>query len=382
MKLQSEINDSLISASNCAICDTPALHVVHLTDYADYIVCEACGSSFVLEEGGERVLFGVVSEKYPKTEKAILKTWKSREEVEQLASDERAERIVTPMVDAGAEAELIEEIAAPEPIEKADVLPTEPGWMDLSEMNALDDLHPGEIAAVSEVAEPEAVEVKAEAPIIEEPIKERRPPEVSKQTLPQDWYRVSIWGERVYFPLNACVHCMAEPSADRLPIVGSLPAGVNTTRRRRAAFRLPLCRDCYAKSIARSNAQKNAQLQAHLTSVLVGLALVVIALGLGVVDLAESIPLGLLILAVVAGVGYLLPLGLLLQRVKRAAPLLESFLVRTTLRIRPPEDETPKTLFDFRNRDYAEIFLKANMDDVEEPGEVIAIQAKPAAQGD
>ena len=161
MKLRSKIDDGLIRASKCAVCDSPALHVVHLVDFADYVVCDACGSSFVMEEDGARVLYGEVSEQYPETEKAILKTWMSLEEVEQLARAERPDRVPPLTVDAETEGEVPKEAAVAEAA-GVDVSPMEPGWMDLSGMNALDDLHPGEMAAASGIMEPDAGEAEAE----------------------------------------------------------------------------------------------------------------------------------------------------------------------------------------------------------------------------
>ena len=62
MKLRSVIHDDQIRGSKCAICENATLTVVHMTDFADYVICEACGSSFVMDEESDRVLYGKVSD--------------------------------------------------------------------------------------------------------------------------------------------------------------------------------------------------------------------------------------------------------------------------------------------------------------------------------
>jgi len=153
---------------------------------------------------------------------------------------------------------------------------------------------------------------------------------------------------------------MQTPVSRKINIVGSLPAGDSVDRRRRAVFSVPLCMECNKKHSDRSEAQKNAQLQAHLTAVVVGLALVVAALGLGVVDIGSNAPLGLFLLGIIGGAGYLLPAGLLLARTQRIPPPLETHLVRTTLSVQAPVEPAAETYFDFRNQEYAQIFRDSN----------------------
>ena len=167
----------------------------------------------------------------------------------------------------------------------------------------------------------------------------------------------------------------------RYSVVGSLPVSVETARRRRASFRLPLCEDCYSKLNIRSSAQKSAQLQVHLTSALVALGLLIIALGLEIVDLSGNISMELLMLTALGVLGYFLPLVVLLPRTKRVGLLLETQLVRSTLQIKPPDEEVPNTIFDFLNPDYAELFLNANRESAPGTAEVIRIQAEPVNTG-
>jgi ribosomal protein S27E len=381
VKIRFEIDDDLIRGSECAICATAALTVVHLTDYADYVICEVCGSSFVMDEGGERVLYGKVSDQYPQTEKAVLKVWTDLEAVEQLASTERKEESLPPSMFSLVEEDYPEKAAAGDG-ESSEAAQEEEDWVDLSRLNALDELYPSGLTAATSDKEPDSAAVKQEEiQTAEQPMQDPQLVSEVVEIPPQDWYRVVITGDRVYFPVKACAHCMTEPATHKYSVVGSLPVSVETASRRRASFRLPLCEECHSKLNERSNAQKSAQLQVHLTSALVALGLLILTLGLEIVDLSGNISLELLILAAIGGLGYILPLTLLLPRTKRVGLLLETQMVRTTLQIQPPEEEVPNTSFDFRNRDYAELFLNANKDAATGKAEVIEIQAEPADKG-
>jgi hypothetical protein len=372
-----EIDDDLIHGSICAICDTAALKVVHLEDYADYVICEACGSSFVMDEGGERVLYGKVSDQYPQTEKAVLKVWTDLEAVERLASKERKERALPPSMFSLEEDDYSEEAAADDD-ESAEEVSGEADWLDLSRLKALDELYSGDVAAETRGKDTvSAVKQQDRTQIKEQPTQEPQPVSEVAEPPPQDRYRVIIKGDRVYFPMKACAHCMKTPATRNFSVVGSLPVSVETTRRRRASFRLPLCVACHSKLSERSGAQKSAQIQVHLTSALVALGLLIIALGLEIVDLSGNISRQLLMLAALGVLGYFLPLVVLLPRIKRVGRLLETQLVLTTLQIQPPEEEAPNTVFDFRNREYAELFLSANKESATGKAEVIRIPAEP-----
>ncbi|HEY70598.1 MAG TPA: hypothetical protein G4O08_08450 [Anaerolineae bacterium] len=381
MKIRLEIDDVPIRGSECAICGTAALTVVHLADYADYVICEACGSSFVMDEEGERVLYGKVSDQYPQTEKAVFKIWTDLETVERLASKERRERALPPSMFSAEEDDYPEEDEAHED-EDVEAVSGEADWLDLSRLKALNELYPSEVAEETRVKETVIAGTQQEEfRSAEAPAQEPQPVSEVAEPPPQDRYRVIIKGDSVYFPVKACAHCMAEPSRRHVPVVGSLPVSLETSRRRRAFFRLPLCEECHQKLYERSSAQKSAQLQVHLTSALVALGLLIIALGLEIVDLSGNISMELLMLAALGVLGYFLPLVVLLPRIKRVGLLVETQLVRNTLLIRSPEEEVPDTIFDFLNRDYAELFLQANKDSVPGRAEVIRIQAEPVDTG-
>ncbi len=470
-----DIDDSFVTGLICAVCASPALRVHHIPNYADYVSCEACGSSFVVEDDGTRVLYGKISEEYSDTGKVVLKNWVTLSVVARLASAERERKgIVRPEVpetmelleeeveavgppeeeveavepleeEVQAVEALEEEVQAVEPLEEEvqavealeeeleavealeeEVEAVEPPEEEVQAVEGLEEevqavepleeeveaIEPleEEVEAVEPFVEevraigpgaptvelpremlpdilprievPEAEEAEVPSPPVEEvreaPPGEEEPAEVA-EPIPAKRYRVRIKDEALYVPMSACAHCFNAPATGRITVTGSLPAGVDLVTWRRANFRLPLCEECSKKSTALSGAQKNAQLQAHLISMLVGMALFVAALGLGVVDLGGNIAVGMLLLAIIAAAGYALPLGLLLPRARRAPPLREAYLVQTTLQVREPEGDIAESYFDFRNADYANLFWESNPNSVAAAVEELEIQEGASA---
>jgi hypothetical protein len=438
--IRNEVDDDFVAGLDCAICTAAALRVNHLSKFADYISCDECGSSFVIEEDGDRVLFGKVSDEYSDTKKVVIKNWMSLTVVSRLAGSERLRReIEASRSQEGrspeeAEAQLdgvsepipeAPEVSLPEESQDEDVpgihedvtvvdlkarlsaipeRPTElpegfppmdtpgrdvreiPEEGPQEEAEVIDALEVPEAMALEDVEAgiDDAVEPGVEIPIVPPPVEKAVPeppvqeqvkpspsadvaPTRSKETIeeaaegmPETYYRVRLEGESVYFPAKACVHCMKTPANHKTSVIGSLPAGSSGGRRRRAVFSVPICTECRQKFSARSEAQKNARLQAHLTSLIVGLALVVAAVGLEVIDMSRNAAVGLLLAGIIAGVGYLLPIGFLLARAERISPLRESHLVRTTLLVHPPDEPVAESLFDFRNKEYAQLFRESN----------------------
>jgi len=345
-KFRSDIEDEFIAEQSCAVCAAPALRIHHLPDYADYVSCTACGSSFVAEDDGERVYYGKISEDYPDTEKVVLKRWMMMDIVAMLASAERQRN----------------EIAVPD-FPRADAQPAADGLREEQADIAIEAPKESPAEVFEEEEAPmgrQAVAISGAMEKVEEPPPLAEDMDVISAPLPGERYRVMITGEGVYFPLSECAHCQQTPVDSSISITGSLPIGDSPDMRRRAVFRLPLCAECRQKSTALSEAQKNVRLQAQLTALVLGLASVVVALGLGVIDLGSSLPLGLALLAGIVGVGFLLPLGLLLPRIKTASPLRETYLIRTTLNVRAPEEPTAQSWFDFRNEGYANLFWDSN----------------------
>lgn len=73
----------------CAICGADALHVVHLDNLPDFIECADCKSAFIMEDGGDRVLYGQISDDYPQTAQFALRQWVWIEAVDARATEER-----------------------------------------------------------------------------------------------------------------------------------------------------------------------------------------------------------------------------------------------------------------------------------------------------
>jgi hypothetical protein len=277
-----------------------------------------------------------------------------------------------------------------EPVEKRPVEESE------KEVDILDALEVPEAVASDRIeavlgASPESgVEIPIvlptkEEPVVKAPVEAQREPvpaekieteapadrvEEAPSTPQEKYFRVRLEGESVYFPMKSCLHCMKTPADHKTSVIGSLPTGGTMGRRRRAVFSVPICTECRQKYSAKSEAQKNARLQAHLTALIVGLGLVVAAVGLDVIDMSRNAAVGLLLAGIIAGVGYLLTAGFLLPRTQRIPPLPETHLVQSTLKVRAPDEPAAESYFDFRNKEYAKIFRDANskaaLSDVEE----------------
>lgn len=434
---RSTIDDAFIDGMDCAICTAPALRVNHLSEFTDYISCDECGSSFVVEEDGDRVLYGKVAKNYTDTEKVVLKNWMSLVVVARLANSERLRReIGTPWLPEEEPAEEIEPETGddptpsqespeagfptettdaeipdiPEEMTPADVefrledrlglvddKPVEEPEMEVDVLDALEvpeavasdrieaalggSPEPSiDVPIVLPAREEPVVEAAAGAlaePVPSEQIQEDQPAEKVEEgppAPPEKFYRVRIEGESVYFPMKACVHCMKTPADHKTSVIGSLPTGRIVGQRRRAVFSVPICPECRQKFSAKSEAQKNARLQAHLTSLIIGLVLVIAAIALDVIDMSRNAAVGLLLVAIITGVGYLLPVGFLLQRAERFPAPHETHLVRTTLTVRPPDEPIAESYFDFRNGEYAQLFRDSNPATVMSEVEEILIQ--------
>ncbi len=96
------LNDDFAAHLNCPICGEASLNVHHTASLPDYVSCRSCGSAFVVEADGERVLYGKINDQYPRTQQFALKQWVMLEAVERRASDEREEEDTTapPAVEA------------------------------------------------------------------------------------------------------------------------------------------------------------------------------------------------------------------------------------------------------------------------------------------
>src|SRR3990172_12535644 len=110
------VEDDFIRGLTCAICGRPDLFVQHLPNYPDFVTCRNCGAAFVVEDTGERVMYGKIPEDYPETTGFALRQWVWLEAVDHKARVERprptAEAVPAPPAQASLPPE---ERAAPEP---------------------------------------------------------------------------------------------------------------------------------------------------------------------------------------------------------------------------------------------------------------------------
>src|SRR3990172_2196371 len=92
LRARLQLEDSFAREQACTICGESALSVVHLKGFPDYVTCARCGAAFVMEEGGQRAMYGSIPPAYPETRDFALKQWTSLEAIAALAEAERPRR--------------------------------------------------------------------------------------------------------------------------------------------------------------------------------------------------------------------------------------------------------------------------------------------------
>jgi hypothetical protein len=397
------LDESFTEGLKCAICGHDTLHVVHVANLPDYVGCGQCKSAFVVEEGGQRVMYGMIDPTYPETRAFALRQWIDPDEVVTKAasehpptapvesptppfSDEALPPAPPPPEELPAPVEYVPPEEMPAPIEFAppEEMPAPiefaPPEESISDPEELLDLEPEEeneersptlkleytdaekpveapvMPALSEIQEPATL---APEPAIEDEPAEK-PPFTPKENDPSPGhrFRVVLQGTEINFPNNICAHCSSTHVRGRLAVVSSLPQGQEVGQRKLTTFNLPLCVDCHKRAAERSEAERNARLQAHLISALTALGFTVAALALGLKPLEEG-PLGILILVILAVLGYSLPVIVLLNRIRGYPVSEDAAYVRSTLLV-PSEAQGLETAFEWRNETYAERFHQAN----------------------
>src|SRR3989304_5013098 len=83
---RTSVEDAFTSGLRCAICSQSDLYVQHLPAYPDFVTCRACGAAFVVEDTGERVMYGKIPDGYPDTSEFALRQWVWLEAVERQAA--------------------------------------------------------------------------------------------------------------------------------------------------------------------------------------------------------------------------------------------------------------------------------------------------------
>ncbi len=402
------IDESLIEGLPCAICGATALQAVHVKDYPDYVTCGECKSAFVVEDGGERVMYGSVPDEYPETRKLAVRQWASFDDIESCAAAERPapagipagvpiptlpepprtpERQVVlttpelppapPSTPAQAPASAAMPPSGPSPLDRLAALtaaappPRAEPSMPLPTPEAPPAPRPTVLPTgpQSETPRLEVVAPAPAGPAVEkstgrpgappQPKPKEAPPAGPGEPARGERYRVVAKGPNVTIPLRVCAHCLRSPAPKRLAVVGRVPQGQGFSRPRPMTFQVPLCNECFRRSRRHSDEERNARLQAHLISALVALVILVAGLAFNLIQLQSQPLVGLFMVVLFLAVGYSLPATILLGRASRFPLTREAAYVRTTLMI-AQEIQGPEVPFEWRNRSYAEIFLQAN----------------------
>ena len=378
------LNDDYVDGLGCAICGQPALQVVHVETFPDYVTCGNCGSAFVVEEGGDRVMYGKIDNAYPETQHVALRQWIWLETAEEQAASEHPPTapIDTPTAPFLEEPVPLEPSPSAAEVPPAAVqIPAAPEVPPPPEPPILEpevEPDPHEAPLITPQRLEEALDMEIDTPVLPASPEIQVPPtpaigtlveeeEISKEPRftirendppPGQRFRVVIKGAEVKFPGDVCAHCSGTPVRGRLALIGTLPKGQGVGQRQSSTFNLPLCAECHKRAAQRSEEEKGARLQAYLLSALIALVLLVVALALGVNPLEEGL-IGVMILVILAVVGYTAPAMFLLNRIGPYPISEDAAYVRSTL-IVPEEVQSLETAFEWRNQTYAERFHQSN----------------------
>jgi len=206
-------------------------------------------------------------------------------------------------------------------------------------------------------------------PVLEDTVSEGEPATGQR-------FRVILVGDEITFPQDVCAHCLRRPVSKPASVPGSLPDEESPEGRKMVRFDVPLCPDCRKIAEERSEEEKTDRLQSHLISILIGMVLVVIFLAVGNFNPAEQLPIMIVGLLVIGGIGYAIPALLLLSRHSKHPPPPEATRVLTTLLVQPAG--TKATAFEWRNQGYAGLFRQINRQVAEGPVTPIADPAPQA----
>ena len=218
--------------------------------------------------------------------------------------------------------------------------------------------------------------VSVEAPVLQEvtpPVTEERrpadtpaPPEEEPSSVPvgepepDRRFRVTIRGGRTNYPKNFCSHCLRTPVRDKTIMQAYLPDPNRPGKRKRVPLDLPFCKDCQKRMNAQSDDERNARTLTFLISGLIAMIAVVVTLVLGLVDFGENLTSSIIILLVVAVLGFSVPLMIGLARAGGYPPPRDAAIVLSTLLVNEAGDDL--TEFEWRNPGYAELFRQVNQD--------------------
>jgi hypothetical protein len=407
------LDDDDINGLSCAICGNPNLKIVHVETYPDFVICDRCDSAFVIENEGSWIMYGKIPPEYPMTREFALRQWTWMDAVAQRAADDREARGIPSPPSVEPEISAVQRTqkaqASPPPakeearITPEKIQPTPPQEAKRPEVDlpsGADQKTPPiekRTAPVEEVSKvvlketpPEAVsEPKADAEKVFTPppvekvatpgeappaSREKKPPAAPAETKaapmrvpvgepePGKRYRVTIRGSQPRYPHNVCAHCLQTPVKLKAIMRGNLPDPDQPGYRKLVPLTLPFCSECQKRMNERSEEESNARLLTYLFSALVALIAVVATLAFRLVDLNADLGTSVIVLLVVAILGFTFPFLISMMLNKRYPMPPDAAFVFSTLLVFDAGEEI--TQFEWRNPGYAELFRQVNQNNV------------------
>jgi hypothetical protein len=399
--------DQIITDRKCSICGAAALGVVHVKDLPDFILCSDCDSSFLVATEDAYVMYGKIPNSFPETQQLALGKWMLAEEVSKIALGERWAKeppaevaVISPepeslepkfSVPTHTEPELAPESSgpslsallkeAPMPVPEVLLESEESKDSTLTTQQEQQSIKPTLEVEPAPVSPPRAEKVAKPAKAV--PEEAAKPEERAQMPVapvmktmepePNRRYRIIIRGREMRFPNKLCAHCLSSPIQSWLAVSATIPGETEDQAREVTKFRVPLCSACRKRAADQGEPEKKARKQAIMISALVALALVLIALGTGLIAGLENLLLAAFLLIILAVLGFGIPALILLARCNNYPPPSDAVFVLSTLYI-PPSSPANTTIFDWRNRGYAELFYRANRNQSLEPVQKIEDQ--------
>ncbi|MBN2554671.1 MAG: hypothetical protein JXA97_01925 [Anaerolineales bacterium] len=392
-KPKASLQESYLHGKRCAVCGRPSLKIVHTANLPDFVVCSACQSAFVVEDEGDRVMYGKINAAYPQTIKFAQRQWAWLDAVERKATSERspADTRAGQAVPLSTRPEILapplqapldtgpDPVAVPTPLDTGpEVQPPKPAHFPLFD-EALteppEDMEPSFESSPSqpfgeEILGPDAIQRPVSKPVPpagegavpdkDAPAEETpgfQPPEGDPP--PGMRYRIALKGSHVRFPNEFCAHCSKKPVRSKLAIQGTLPKGQTMGQRIPTVFNIPLCSSCSKRASKTGPEEQTARLQVFLISTLIALVVLVAALAWGIIDFqARPVP-SALIAIILAALGFTLPSYIQLSRLKGFPLPPDAAYIHSTLLV-PRETQGLETAFEWRSQTYAEEFVKVN----------------------
>lgn len=370
-----QLNEDFAEGMHCSICSRQDLAVVHVEDLPDYVLCNHCEAQFIVEDGGDRVLYGEIDLDYPEARRFALRQWAWPEAIANLARTKRevipdeisdpktppfsleAERRLDPIVD-----DIPASAGVPLESEPVSSVPVTPVQLDIRNEDEAADLPPPPKPPEEVISLETEEDAEAAMPAVEADIQVAEPSSyIPRSTDPPTMqrFRVVLKGSQVRFPKEFCAHDTRKPVRGKLAVTGALPKGQGVDQRQMTTFKIPLCLQCRKRASQTHEDEKAARLQAHLVSAILGLVMVVATLAFGLVDLQSFQVRDALILVILTILGYSIPAMILLNRVRDFGLPPDAAYVQSTL-LMPAETLGLETAFEWRNQEYAELFHEMN----------------------